>query len=94
VLAGDNTGQPRLMYLAQDVRVSPGDRVVTSGHGGTMPPGLPVGVVASVGDRGVLVRPYADWGRMEFVRVLDYGLVTTVLPAPPPPAPLKAVKRP
>ena len=38
------------------------------------PPGLPVGVVASVNDGGVEVKLFADYHKMEFVRVADYGL--------------------
>jgi rod shape-determining protein MreC len=92
VLAGDNTARPRLLYLSQDARVSPGDRIVTSGHGGALPPGLAVGVVAEVGERGVQVQPYVDWARLEYVRLLDYGL-TGILPTAPPPSPSKTVRK-
>lgn len=73
VLAGDNTATPRLLYLPQDVALTPGDRVVTSGQGGSLPPGLPIGIVSAVGEHGVQVAPFADWGRIEFVRIVDYG---------------------
>lgn len=89
VMAGDNTARPRLLYLAPDARISPGDRVVTSGHGGTLPAGLPVGVITAVGERGVQIQPYVDWTRLEYVRLLDYGL-SGILPVAPPPAPAKA----
>jgi rod shape-determining protein MreC len=81
VLAGDNGPMPRLLYLGIDARVSPGDRVVTSGHGGALPAGLPVGVVAAVGERGILVQPLVDWTRLDYVRLLDYGL-TGILSEP------------
>lgn len=92
VLAGDNTARPRLLYLAPDARVSPGDRVVTSGHGGTLPAGLPVGVISAVGERGVQIQPYVDWSRLEYVRLLDYGL-TGILPVSPPPPPARPAGR-
>jgi len=92
VLAGDNTARPRLIYLSPDARVSPGDRVVTSGHGGALPAGLPVGVIAEVGERGVLVQPYVDWSRLDFVRLLDYGL-TGILPSVPVTPPAKAGRK-
>jgi rod shape-determining protein MreC len=92
VLAGDNTARPRLLYLSPDARLSPGDRVVTSGHGGALPAGLPVGVIADVGERGVLVQPYVDWSRLEFVRLLDYGL-TGILPSVPAAPPAKAGRK-
>lgn len=74
VLAGDNSSVPKLLYLRQEAQIQLGDRVVTSGHGGLLPPGLPIGVVSQISERGVLVRPYADWQRLEHIRLLDYGL--------------------
>ena len=74
VVAGDNTNQPRLHYLGPRIEVRPGDRIMTSGHGGVLPPGLPIGVVASVGEGGIRVAPFADWARMEFLRVVDYDM--------------------
>jgi rod shape-determining protein MreC len=88
VLAGDNTARPRLLYLPPDARISPGDRVVTSGHGGSFPAGLPVGVISAVSERGVQIQPYVDWTRLEYVRLLDYGL-TGILPISPPPPPAR-----
>lgn len=73
VLAGDNTDQPRLMYLPPESPVAAGERVVTSGHGGLFPPGIPVGVVASVGERGVKVTPIADLSRVEHLRLVEFG---------------------
>ena len=92
VLAGDNTARPRLLYLSPEARLSPGDRIVTSGHGGALPAGLPIGVVAEIGEHGVQVQPYADWTRLDFVRLLDYGL-TGILPSLPAPPPPKAVRK-
>src|SRR3546814_18636716 len=43
VLAGDNTDWPKLEYLTSTSSISPGDRVVPSGDGGTIPPGLQIG---------------------------------------------------
>jgi len=76
VLAGDNSDRPRLDYLRSNARVSPGDRVVTSGIGGIFPPGIPVGIVVGVGgvDGGFRVQPPIDWDRLEFLRLMDFGL--------------------
>ncbi len=74
ILAGDNSEVLRLIRLPPGAEVSPGDRVVTSGHGGAFPPGLPVGVVASVGDAGIGVQPFVERSRLEYVRVVDFGL--------------------
>lgn len=73
ILAGDNSHRPRLIYLGANSNARQGDRIVTSGHGGVFPPGLPVGVVAAVGETGVRVAPFADWQRIEHVRLMDFG---------------------
>lgn len=74
VLAGNNSDRPRLIHLLPGTVVTPSDRVVTSGHGGAFPPGLPVGVVASVTNGGVEVQPFTDRSRLEFVRAVEFGL--------------------
>jgi rod shape-determining protein MreC len=74
ILAGDNSARPRLEFLPVSAQVSPGDRVVTSGDGGLFPPGLPVGIVADLGDGLPRVQPFADRERIEYVRVLRFDL--------------------
>ncbi len=74
IVAGDNSDRLRLIRLPPGAEVSAGDRIVTSGHGGAFPPGLPVGVVASVGDAGIGVQPFVARNRLEYVRVVDFGL--------------------
>ena len=74
VLAGTNAGRPRMIHLPTGAMVAIGDRVVTSGHGGVFPNGLPVGVVTSVTDGIIEIQPYVNRERIEYVRVLDYGL--------------------
>jgi rod shape-determining protein MreC len=86
VLAGDNSERPCLRYLEAAATVKIGDRVVTSGEGGVFPPGLPIGVVATVDGGLPRIEPYADASRAEYLRVVDYGLADG-LPAPVRPAP-------
>jgi len=74
ILAGNNTAQPRLIHLPSGATVGRGDRIVTSGHGGAFPVGLPVGVVVSVNENGIGIQPFVTRNRLEYVRVLDYGL--------------------
>ncbi|WP_337997373.1 rod shape-determining protein MreC [Oleispirillum naphthae] len=74
ILAGNNTEKPRLIYVPAGARVSPGDRVVTSGHAGALPPGIPVGVVSAVDDTVIRVQPFMDRDRLEVVRIVDFGL--------------------
>jgi rod shape-determining protein MreC len=87
ILAGDNSDRPKLMYLATNAHPQVGDRVVTSGDGGVFPPGLPVGVVTATGDGGVRIRPYVQFHRLDYLRIVDYGLTGTLPVGAPPPAP-------
>jgi rod shape-determining protein MreC len=74
VLAGNNSDQPAINYLPRDADIKVGDHVVTSGVGGAFPPGLPVGEVAEIVEGKIYVRPFADLARLEFIRMVDYGL--------------------
>jgi rod shape-determining protein MreC len=73
MLSGDNSPQPRLIFLSQG-EVKVGDRVVTSGHDGLMPPGIPVGQVLKLGDGVYGVEPLVDWSRLDYVQVLRFDL--------------------
>jgi rod shape-determining protein MreC len=88
VLAGDNSDEPRLLYLPTHSAIKVGDRLVTSGNGGIFPPGLPVGLVSAVTDGIVRVQPYAELSRLDFLRIVDYGL-TGMLPQAVTPRPAK-----
>lgn len=74
VMAGDNSDQPRLLYLPVNSGVKVGDRIITGGADGVFPPGLPVGAIASVEGDMVRVEPYSELARLDFVRVLDLGM--------------------
>ena len=81
IVRGDNSARPVLQFLPGNSPISPGDRVVTSGHGGVYPPGLAVGAVAEVSDTTITVQPFVDWARLNQAVILDYG-VDGILPAP------------
>jgi len=81
VLSGDNTNLPMLSYLPALARAKPGDRIVTSGHGGVFAPDIPVGVIASIepggGSQAVIrVQTFADENRLGFVRILQFSLAS------------------
>jgi rod shape-determining protein MreC len=82
ILSGDNSDRGRLSYLAPNSSAAPGNRVVTSGHGGAFPPGLPVGVIAAIQDGIVRVEPFVHRYQLDYVTVVDYGL-PGVLPSDP-----------
>lgn len=81
IVVGDNSPWPRLSYLPGNSPVSPGDRVLTSGHGGVFPAGLMVGTVSEVSETRITVQPAVDLARLTDALVLDYG-VEGILPAP------------
>jgi rod shape-determining protein MreC len=92
ILAGDNTDRPQLAYVGPHTKISLGDRIVTSGDGGVFPPGMPVGTVASIDGGNIRIEPFADLSRVEFLRVVDFGLAGVLPPdaVPQPKAPRRA----
>jgi len=86
VLVGDNSAHPDIAYLADDATPLVGDYIVTSGHGGVFPPGLPIGVVSSVTDGIIEVTPFVDWEHLEVVRLVDYALPGLLEPTASAPA--------
>ena len=86
ILAGDNSPRLRLSLLQSVAGVQRGDRIVTSGDGGSFPVGIPIGEVVETSEGSIRVRPFADFSRLEFVRVVDYGVTGLVSGGPAPPA--------
>lgn len=70
ILTGDNSPYPTLDFIESPDQIHPGDRVVSSGDGGVFPGGLLVGQVVQGQDRRFRLRLSADYGRLDFLRVL------------------------
>jgi rod shape-determining protein MreC len=70
ILAGDGGPNPKLEYLRGHDPVKEGDRIVTSGDGGLMPRGLPVGVAVKGVDGAWRVVLSSEAGAIDFVRIL------------------------
>ena len=74
---GDGAGRLKVIYLAGDARLLPGDAVTTSGLGGVFPKDIPIGAVAtSALDKArslqtATLRPSADFNHLEEVFVLQ-----------------------
>jgi rod shape-determining protein MreC len=88
VLAGRNTDILRLERLPIDSGLSVGQRIVTSGDGGQLPPDIPIGTIVDIGPQGVLVRPLTAIEKVTYVQVIntsaDPALATGMLqPATP-----------
>jgi rod shape-determining protein MreC len=84
ILIGDNTPAPQLELDVSDGPVRPGDRVLTTGDGGLLPPDVPIGVVAGMG-AGARVELFATPADADAVNILDYSI-----PDPPGAEPVPA----
>jgi rod shape-determining protein MreC len=85
ILSGDADGLPQLQFLPLDGKLREGAAIVTSGDGGVLPPGLPVGIVTLGGDTPS-ARLYADIARVEVVALKRYEFLNDVdVPSLPPP---------
>ncbi|HEY4115544.1 MAG TPA: rod shape-determining protein MreC [Rhizomicrobium sp.] len=98
ILAGDNTEAPVLEAVAQGAKLKEGQEVVTSGNGGLMPPGLPIGQLVKDGQT-YRVALFADPGNADDVRIMDFheeqmpalkpndlpAIAAGFKPSPPPP---------
>jgi rod shape-determining protein MreC len=70
ILTGDGGPNPKLAYLRGRDPVKAGDRVVTSGDGGVLPRGLPVGVAVQGLGGEWRVSLDSDRAPIDYVRVL------------------------
>ena len=73
IVAGDNSSQPRLTFIGRDNQVELGNRVVTSGHGGALPPGLPVGVISEIVGNIIRIQPFVRFNQLEFVQIANFS---------------------
>ena len=78
VLAGDNSAEPKLVHLPPDGDVRVGDRIVSSGHGGMFPPGIPVGTVSMIGEKTISVAPMERLEQVEYVKIVDFKVPADV----------------
>ena len=70
VTVGQNSKRVLLRFLPSDADVAAGDLLQTSGHGGVLPPGIPVGRIEAIRGNEISVRPVADLQRLGFVTIL------------------------
>lgn len=94
ILVGRTRARPAIAITesSDEIEIAPGQRVLTSGAGGVLPRGLPVGVVDGEAHQEILVDLYANYARTRLVRVinfefpsLDAGAEEGALSAAPPP---------
>ncbi|WP_308238225.1 rod shape-determining protein MreC [Phenylobacterium sp. J367] len=97
ILTGDGGPNPKLDYLRGIDPVKQGDRILTSGDGGVLPRGLPVGTAVKGLDGQWRVVLASDKSAIDFVRILLFedftqlvnykDLDRTSVPPPTPGAP-------
>jgi rod shape-determining protein MreC len=80
IMVGDNTAMPSLDTLSQIVTLRAGDQIVSSGDGGLLPPGLPIGTVVEENGK-YRVALLADAATSEDVEVLAFRKPPEELPA-------------
>lgn len=73
ILEGDNSARPALRFTPLVAGFAAGDRVLTSGEGGLLPPGLLVGRISAVTPGRTVVQPLVDWAHLDYVAVLRLG---------------------
>lgn len=83
IMAGNNNDTPILTHLPPDAVLAEGQRIITSGHGGLFPYGLPVGETVQMADGRWGVRPFADIDRTIFVRLVNRADDPNLIPASP-----------
>ena len=71
---GKNGLKLKLDFIPAESQPSLDETVVTSGHGGLLPAGIPVGRVSSINKEKVLVTPTVELRKLSFVTILSRKL--------------------
>ena len=82
IMVGKTSSNPTISITESTLpsEIVPGQRVLTSGAGGVMPRGLPVGVVGGENNEGIDVDLYANYVQTRMVRIINFeftGVVST-----------------
>ena len=70
ILTGENLVLPSLQFLPNNVKIDDGSIVQTSGHGGLLPAGIPIGSTVNSPTDKIYVRPAIDLNLIDYVQVL------------------------
>jgi rod shape-determining protein MreC len=81
MMTGDNSATPRLELVSRTVILHAGDQVTSSGDGGLLPAGLPVGTVVADGAGGWRVVLLADAAASQDVEILNFSKPPETPPA-------------
>ena len=81
MMTGDNSAYPALDMVSHTVTLHDGYQVTSSGDGGLLPSGLPIGTVVSDGSGGWRVALLADPGASQDVEILNFSKPQEAPPA-------------
>jgi rod shape-determining protein MreC len=81
IMTGDNSAYPTLDMVSHTVTLHAGDQVTSSGDGGLLPAGLPIGTVISDSAGGWRVALLADSAASQDVEILNFSKPPETLPA-------------
>jgi rod shape-determining protein MreC len=81
MMTGDNTANPVLNLVSHTVTLHAGDQVTSSGDGGLLPAGLPVGTVMPDGAGGWRIALLADAASSQDVEILNFSKPPETPPA-------------
>ncbi|MBA2589545.1 MAG: rod shape-determining protein MreC [Alphaproteobacteria bacterium] len=81
MMTGDNSAYPTIDMVSHTVTLHDGDQVTSSGDGGLLPSGLPIGTVAGDGRGGWRVALLADPGASQDVEILNFSKPPETPPA-------------
>ena len=92
ILVGRTNARPSISFTlsAAPANFAKGQRVLTSGAGGVVPRGLPVGEIVEERDGEAVIDLYADYARARLVRIIDYQFPKMEPQGPTPSAPAVA----
>jgi len=75
ILVGKNSDLLELKFLKKRVKLRNKERLMTSGEGGVLPRGLPIGVYSSEFNKNkekILIAPAKNWDRFSTINVILY----------------------
>ncbi|MCH9852300.1 MAG: rod shape-determining protein MreC [Alphaproteobacteria bacterium] len=73
IMGGNNSDQTDLLFAAIDSVITPGMKILTSGHGGVFPAGIPIGQVISNDGDNIKIAPLAVPHQIEYVDILSFA---------------------
>ena len=75
IMQGDGSKKPILKFIENIEDVKVGQKVITSGDGGMLPNGIPVGIVIAVDDYNAKVKLYTKTKNNLFARIVKFKYV-------------------